>query len=104
MESAAVAAIAKKASISFFAIRTVCDAATRSIPIEIFNCLNQTGHVRLLHLFRQLLLKPSLVSDLLRMKRDFALALASLRRAWATQISSSLPTLLKSGDPQQGVS
>lgn len=98
MESAAVAAAADKASIPFFALRTVCDAATRSIPIEIFDCLNQAGRVQLLHLFRMLLLRPSLVSDLLRMKRDFAFGLATLGSAWHVLMRSSLPALLKSGD------
>ncbi len=99
MESAAVAVVANKAGLPFFALRTMCDVATRTVPIEIFDCLNQAGNVRLFHLFRMLLLKPPLVSDLLRSKRDFAVALSTLRRAWHTQISSSLPALLQSGDP-----
>jgi len=94
MESYAVATVANNAGLPFFALRTVCDVATRSIPGEIFDCLNQTGRIRLLHLFKTILLKPSLVSDLLRTKRDFAVALATLGRAWHTQISSRLPTLL----------
>ena len=94
MESAAVATVANNAGLPFFALRTVCDGAARTVPREIFDCLNQAGNVRLFHLFRMLLLKPSLVSDLLRTKRDFAVALATLGRAWHTQISSSLPTLL----------
>ena len=99
MESAAVATVANNAGLPFFALRTVCDAATRSIPKEIFDCLNQAGRIRLFHLFRMLLLRPPLVSDLLRMKRDFALGLATLGHAWHTLMSSSLPALLKSGDP-----
>jgi len=99
MESAAVAAAANKASIPFFALRTVCDTATRSIPIEIFHCLNQAGRVRPLHLFWTLLLSPTLISDLLCMKRDFALASAALGQAWNTMMSSSLPALLKDGNP-----
>jgi len=99
MESAAVATVANNAGLPFFALRTVCDVATRTVPIRIFDCLNQAGKVRLFHLFRMLLLKPALVSDLLRTKRDFVAALATLRRAWHTQISNSLPALLKSGDP-----
>ena len=98
MESAAVATIANNAGLPFFALRTVCDAATRSIPIEIFDCLNQAGHVRLLHLFRMLFIRPALVSDLLRTRKDFNAALATLGRAWHTQISSNLPALLGSAD------
>ncbi len=98
MESAAVAAVANKAGLPFFALRTICDVAARTVPREIFDCLNQAGNVRMFHLFRMLLLKPPLVSDLLRTKRDFAMALSTLRRAWHTQISSSLPALLGPGD------
>ena len=99
MESAAVAAAASKASIPFFALRTVCDRAARSIPVEIFDCLNQAGRVRPLHLFWTLLLNPILISDLLRMKKDFALASAALGQAWNTMMSSSLPALLKDANP-----
>ncbi len=98
MESAAVAAVANNAGLPFFALRAVCDATTRSVPIEIFDCLNQAGRVRLLHLFRMLLIRPALVSDLLRTRKDFNAALATLGRAWHTQISSSLPALLKNTD------
>ncbi len=104
MESAAVAAVANNAGLPFFALRAVCDVATHTVPREIFDCLNQAGNVRLFHLFRMLLLKPWLISDLLRAKKDFAAALFSLRRAWHAQISSSLPALLKPGDPLQGAS
>ena len=97
MESAAVAAVANNAGLPFFALRTVCDAATRTIPIEIFDCLNQAGRVRLLHLFRMLLLRPTLASDLLRTRRDFTTALDSLGRAWNIQIKKILPSLLSSG-------
>lgn len=96
MESAAVAVVANKAGLPFFALRTVCDVATRTVPIEIFDCLNQAGHVRLLHLFRMLLLKPTLVSDLLRTRKDFTAALGSLGHAWNIQIENNLPDLVQS--------
>jgi len=94
MESAAVATVASNTGLPFFALRTMCDAAARTVPREIFDCLNQAGHVRLLHLFRMLLIRPALVSDLLRTRKDFNAALATLRRAWHTDIWSNLPTLL----------
>ncbi len=97
MESAAVATVANNAGLPFFALRTVCDIATRTVPMEIFDCLNQAGHVRMFHLIRMLLLKPPLISDLLRTRKDFNAALGSLGRAWHTQISSSLPALLTRG-------
>ena len=96
MESAGVAFAANEANLPFFALRTVCDVATHTVPREIFDCLNQAGNVRLFHLFRMLLLKPALVSDLLRTKRDFAVALATLRHAWNIQIKNNLPDLVQS--------
>lgn len=97
MESAAAATVANNAGLPFFALRTVCDTATRTIPIEIFDCLNQAGRVRPLHLFRMLLLRATLVSDLLRTKRDFTTALDSLGCAWNIQIKNILPSLLSPG-------
>lgn len=98
MESAAVAAAANNAGLPFFALRTVCDAAACSIPVEIFDCLNQAGRVQPLHLCRTLLLRPTLISDLLRIKKDLALGLATLGHAWHALMSSSLPALLKDTD------
>ena len=95
MESAATALVAREAGLPFFALRTVCDAATRSIPDDLFNCINQKGHIRIFHILRMLLIDPAIISDLMLTKRDFALATAALRRAWHKQISSSLPALLK---------
>lgn len=97
MESAAVAVVADKAGLPFFALRAVCDAATRTVPMESFDCLNQAGHVRLSYLFRMLLLRPALVSDLLRTRKDFTMALASLGRAWNSEIRRNLPSLLPPG-------
>ena len=96
MESAAVATVANNAGLPFFALRTVCDVAARSIPREIFDCLNQAGNVRLFHLFRMLLLRPTLVSDLLRTRKDFTAALGSLGHAWNIQIKNNLPDLVQS--------
>jgi len=97
MESAAVAAVANSAGLPFFALRTVCDVAARTVPREIFDCLNQAGKVRLFYLFRMLLLKPTLFSDLLRTRKDFNAALGSLGHAWNIQIMNNLPSLLPPG-------
>jgi adenosylhomocysteine nucleosidase len=94
MESAAVAVAAGNAGLPFFAFRAVCDAAGRSIPDDFLDFINQRGRVRLFRLLRRLFLKPTLVSDLLRMKRDFGTALAGLGRAWHMAIRDILPSLL----------
>ena len=98
MESAAIGLVAREAALPFFALRTVCDTATRSIPDDLFNCINQKGHIRFFHILRMLLLHPAIISDLLLTKRDFALATAALRCAWHNQISRCLPALLKPAD------
>jgi len=94
MESAAVAAAAGNAGLPFLAFRAVCDAAGRSIPDDFLDFVNQEGRVRLLRLFRRLFLRPTLVSDLLRMNRDFDTALAGLGRAWRVTIREVLPSLV----------
>jgi adenosylhomocysteine nucleosidase len=94
MESAAVATVARTAGLPFFALRAVCDSATRSISDDLFDCLNQKARVRLFHLLRTLLLKPAVMSELVRTKRDFATALTGLGRAWRLAIRDILPSLL----------
>ena len=94
MESAAVAAAAGNAGLPFLAFRAVCDAAGRSIPDDFLDFINPEGRVRLFRLFRRLLLKPTLVSDLLRMNRDFGTALSGLGRAWHMAIKNALPAFI----------
>jgi len=94
MESGAVAAAAGNAGLPFLAFRAVCDAAGRSIPADFLDFINQEGRVRLFRLFRRLLLKPTLISDLLRMNRDFSTALSSLGRAWHMAIRNVLPSFV----------
>lgn len=43
---------------------------------------------------KNLLRRSSLVSDLLPLARDFALALSALRRAWQVQLKNNLPLVL----------
>ncbi|MBW1734366.1 MAG: hypothetical protein JRH00_07370 [Deltaproteobacteria bacterium] len=97
MESAAVAATAVEAGLPFFALRAVCDPAARSIPVTLVHCLDQSGGIRLAPLFRGILRSPTLVFDILRLKRDFTTALASLKRAWHIRVKRSLPSLLDPG-------
>jgi len=98
MESAAVAAAAGNAGLPFLAFRSVCDAAGRSIPEDFLDFVNQEGRVRLFRLFRRLLLRPALASDLMRMNRDFDTALAGLARAWRLTIRGALPSLVPPTD------
>mgnify|MGYP002640808426 CR=1 FL=1 len=76
METAAVAQAANQAGLPFFAVRAVCDTAAVSIPEALYQCVDQRGRPRFSYLFCLLFRKPSSMSHLIRMKRDFAAALA----------------------------
>jgi len=94
MESAAAASAAHRARLPFFAVRAICDAAERSVPSDLVECLHQGGRVHLFLLFRKLALKPALVFNLLQMKKDFGKALAALNRAWHRQIRGRVTSLV----------
>jgi len=94
MESAAVASAAHAAGLPFFAFRTVCDPACRSVSQGLFSCIDQKARVRPLRLLRTVLLQPGLISELFQMRQDFDAALAGLRRAWRSGIRDMLPSLL----------
>lgn len=97
MESGAIARAAKEANVPFFSLRAVCDPADRVVPLELFDCLKDCGKIQLFALLGKLLHKPSLVVDLLRLRKEYANALSVLKRAWRLQIKKNLPRLLASG-------
>ena len=75
METAAVARAATQSGLSFFAIRSICDPADVFVPEAIFKCVDEKGSPRFFHLLWRIIQKPSLISDLLSMKRHFHAAL-----------------------------
>lgn len=75
METAAVARVASRSGLPFFAIRTICDSADVTIPESVYQCIDRQGRPRFPHLFRLIIRKPFLIFHLLRMKRDFTAAL-----------------------------
>jgi adenosylhomocysteine nucleosidase len=76
METAAVVRAASQSGLPFFAVRAVCDRADVSIPESLYQCVDQKGRPRFSYLFRRIIRKPSMISHLLRMKKDFNAALA----------------------------
>jgi len=94
MESAAVAAVARNAGLPFFAIRSVCDPCTVSVPEALSECLDPRGRVRPFHLLRRLMLSPRLLLDLGPMKGYFSMALNGLRQAWCNQVKEGLAAWL----------
>lgn len=97
MESSAVARTATEAGLPFFLLRAICDTFDRSIPGDLFLCLDETGRVRFRLLLHKLWRNPSLVAELLRTRSLFVTALKGLRWGWQLQITNDLPTLLISG-------
>ena len=94
METAGVARAANQSGLPFFAFRTICDPAHLSLPKALYQCVDQKGYPRIFYLLGQLLRKPLLISHLLRMKRDFAGALAAaphVRRCLAEMHNSPAP-------------
>ena len=91
MESAVVARTAQVENIPFFSLRVICDPAQATVPRELSMCLDHNGNVRLQPVFRNLARRPSMVFDLLRLGRYYAVARSALRDAWQVQIKNKLP-------------
>jgi adenosylhomocysteine nucleosidase len=104
MESAAVARVAAESNLPFLALRAVCDPQERTLDRDLADCLDQMGRIRVCVFLKNLLLRPSLVSDLLPLTRDFGLALSSLRRAWQVLLKNNLPLLLAGRAAEKEVS
>lgn len=79
MESAAVARVAADAGLPFIAVRAVADTADSSLPALVGNATDDRGEVRLPALLGQLCLHPGQLPALLRLKKDFDAAMATLR-------------------------
>jgi adenosylhomocysteine nucleosidase len=80
MESHAVAAAAAEAKIPFLVLRAVADPADQVIPQVAREALRPDGRIRVRATFGGLFREPGELIALLRLARQSALALASLRR------------------------
>jgi adenosylhomocysteine nucleosidase len=94
MESAAVARTAAEFNLPFLALRAVCDPQERTLDQDLTDCLDPAGRIRCSVLLRNLFRRPSLITSLPPMARDFVLALSALRRAWQTQLTNTMPLVL----------
>lgn len=97
MESAAVARIALEKDISFFGMRAICDPVNVTLPVEIYMCLNKDGTINFRSLFSNMVTRPSILKDLLRMGKNYSIAKSALKKAWQVQIKNQLPHKLASG-------
>lgn len=94
MESAAVASVAGRADIPFFGLRAICDPADKTVPRDLFSCLNQNGRIQISSVLRNLARRPALFSDMLHMGHTFSIARKALRHAWQLLIKNGLPQAL----------
>ena len=94
METAAVVRAANQSGLSFFAIRSICDPADVFVPEALFQCVDEKGAPRLFHLLWRIIQKPSLIFNLVSMKRNFDAALtgaAHVRHCLAEMNNPSVP-------------
>jgi hopanoid-associated phosphorylase len=83
MESHEVAAVASAAGLPFLVLRAVADPYDRVVPQAAVEALRPDGQVRLLATLGGVIRDPGQLIALVRLGRDSAAALATLRRAAA---------------------
>ncbi|MBK8175162.1 MAG: phosphorylase [Rhodospirillales bacterium] len=81
MESHAVADIARRAGVPFVTIRAIVDPLERSIPAWVAGGIDAYGRPRLTRLIAGIAAHPGDLKTLLRLGREQACALKTLRRA-----------------------
>lgn len=82
MESAAVAAVARRAGVPFIAVRAVADAAGATVPAAALVTLTPSGRLQPGLLLQALLTRPGDWPALIRLGRDFRAAQHTLRQVW----------------------
>ena len=98
METGSAAIAAAESSVPFFAFRTICDPADREVRDPFFRCLDPGGQIKVSRIVPVLLRNPSLVFDLLALKRDFQSALTGLHDVWHKAIREMIPLLISKED------
>jgi adenosylhomocysteine nucleosidase len=81
MESHAVAVVASARGLPFLVLRAIADAADRAIPQTAIETLRPDGNIRALAVLGGVIRQPGQLFALLRLARDTAAALRTLRRA-----------------------
>lgn len=90
MESAAVAKVAAKAGIPFFVMRAVSDTAGLSVSRDIYDCLDMEGGVRSRALMNNILRRPSMVQEMLVLRKGFKSGLSALEAGWGVLVKGGL--------------
>jgi adenosylhomocysteine nucleosidase len=80
MESHAVAAVAAVAAVPFLVVRAISDPATTAIPRSALKGVQPDGSPRILPVLWELVRRPTDLPGLMRLRRDSARGLETLRR------------------------
>ncbi len=78
METFALAGVAARQGIPFFAVRSVSDISAHEIPAELLDIFDESGKILFFRLFGRVLRKPGLIRDMLHLRRDSERAAKSL--------------------------
>jgi adenosylhomocysteine nucleosidase len=78
MESGSVAQAAKEGNLPFMVIRAIADPLEQDIPVSVLEVIDERGRLRPLYLLRRLARKPLDLLPLIRVRRNFAAARATL--------------------------
>ena len=97
MESGGVALAAAKAGLPLFVLRTVCDTAAEGISEDLYACLDEEGGLRPGQVLGGCLRRPSMMGEMMRLRRSFGLALVSLGRAWRALVEEGLLVAMAGG-------
>ena len=87
MESAAVALSASQNHLPFFGMRVVCDPAKEAVSREISGRINSEGAIEVLSLVSCLFQHPFLTAELLRLAKQYHIAMTALRRGWQVLVN-----------------
>ncbi len=97
MESGGVALVAGEGGHPLFVLRTVCDIATEGISEDLYACLDEEGGLRPGQVLSSCMRRPSIMGEMMRLRRSFGLALVSLGRAWRALVEEGLLVALAGG-------
>jgi len=102
MESGAVAALAAREGVPFLVMRAVCDTAEQGISEDLYDCLDDEGGLMTGRLLGRCLKRPSLLKEMVHLKKSFDSATSSLGRAWRALVDEGFFSALVPGSGAQG--
>ncbi len=97
MESLGMASAASKKGRPFFIMRVVSDDASEAVSAELYACLDEnSGAVKPGQLLGSCLKRPSMVKEMMRLRRPYNLALLRLGQSWHALVRGGFLSFLAS--------